>query len=125
MIFVPKVNYVTGTRVFLSDEERIEQGLQPGPIIVVTNLCVMEMKQRGVWNIVSLHKGVTAQDVIDNTGFEVHIAEDCPVTTAPTRQEVDLIKKVDPTGIHLLDFMSGKERAGKLPAILQKEWDNI
>jgi hypothetical protein len=25
----------------------------------------------------------------------------------------------------LLDFMSGKERAGKLPAILQQEWDNI
>lgn len=124
-IFVPKVNYVTGTRVFLSDEERIEQGLQPGPIIVVTNLCVMEMRQRGVWNVVSLHKGVSAQDVIDNTGFEVQIAEDCPVTTAPTRQEVDLIKKVDPTGIHLLDFMSGKERAGKLPAILQQEWDNI
>ncbi len=125
MIFVPKVNYITGTRVYLSDEERIEQGLQPGPMIVVTNLCVMEMKQRGVWNVVSLHKGVSAQDVIDNTGFEVQIAEDCPVTTAPTRQEVDLIKKVDPTGIHLLDFMSGKERAGKLPAILQQEWDNI
>jgi acyl CoA:acetate/3-ketoacid CoA transferase alpha subunit/acyl CoA:acetate/3-ketoacid CoA transferase beta subunit len=125
MIFVPKVNYVTGTRVYLGDEERIEQGLRPGPMIVVTNLCVMEMKERGVWNVVSLHQGVTAQDVIDNTGFEVQIAEDCPVTTAPTRQEVDLIKKVDPTGIHLLDFMSGKERAGKLPAILQQEWDNI
>jgi acyl CoA:acetate/3-ketoacid CoA transferase alpha subunit/acyl CoA:acetate/3-ketoacid CoA transferase beta subunit len=125
MIFVPKVNYVTGTRVYLSDEERIEQGLRPGPVIVVTNLCVMEMKERGVWNVVSLHQGVTAQDVIDNTGFEVQIADDCPVTKAPTRQEVDLIKQVDPTGIHLLDFLSGKERAGKLPAILQQEWDNI
>jgi len=125
MIFVPKVNYVTGTRVYLSDEERIEQGLRPGPVIVVTNLCVMEMKERGVWKVVSLHKGVAAQDVIDNTGFEVQIADDCPVTKAPSRQEVDLIKQVDPTGIHLLDFMSGKERAGKLPAILQKEWDNI
>ena len=125
MIFVPKVNYVTGTRVYLSDEERIEQGLRPGPVIVVTNLCVMEMKERGVWKVVSLHKGVSAQDVVDNTGFEVQIADDCPVTKAPTRQEVDLIKKVDPTGIHLLDFMSGKERAGKLPAILQQEWDNI
>ena len=77
MIFVPKVNYITGTRVYLTDEERIAQGLQPGPIIVVTNLCVMESKERGVWNVVSLHKGVTAQDVIDNTGFEVQIADDC------------------------------------------------
>lgn len=125
MIFVPKVNYITGTRVYLTDEERLEQGLQPGPIIVVTNLCVMESKERGVWNVVSLHKGVTAQDVIDNTGFEVHIADDCPETAAPTQQEVDLIRQIDPTGIHLLDFMSGKERAGKLPAILQSEWDSI
>jgi len=125
MVFVPKVNYVTGTRFYMGDEERIEQGLKPGPVIVVTNLCVMRMKQRGVWNVVSLHQGVTAQDVIDNTGFEVHIAEDCPVTAAPTRQEVELIRRIDPTGIHLLDFMSGKERAGKLPAILQQEWDNI
>ncbi len=125
MVFVPKVNYVTGTRVYLSDEERIEQGLKPGPIIVVTNLCVMEMRERGKWKVVSLHKGVTAQDVIDNTGFEVHIAKDCPQTPAPTQQEVDLIKQIDPTGIHLLDFMSGKERAGKLPAILQAEWDSI
>jgi len=125
LIFVPKVNYVTGTRVFLTDEERIAQGLQPGPVIVVTNLCVMEMTERGVWNVVSLHEGVTAQDVIENTGFEVRIPDDCPVTRAPTRQEVDLIKQIDPTGIHLLDFMSGKERAGKLPSILQEEWDNI
>jgi len=125
MVFVPKVNYVTGTRVYLSDEERIEQGLKPGPVIVVTNLCVMQMKQRGVWNVVSLHRGVAAQDVIDNTGFQVNIADDCPVTPAPTLQEVALIKQIDPTGIHLLDFMSGKERAGKLPAILAHEWDNI
>jgi len=125
LIFVPKVNYVTGTRVALGDEERIAQGLKPGPIIVVTNLCVMEMRERGVWNVISLHTGVTAQDVIDNTGFEVNIADDCPVTRPPTRQEVELIRQIDPTGIHLLDFMSGKERAGKLPSILQDEWNSI
>ncbi len=125
MVFVPKVNYITGTRVYLTDEERIEQGLQPGPIIVVTNLCVMESKERAVWNVTSLHKGVTAQDVIDNTGFEVNIPDDCPETRAPTQQEVDLIKQIDPSGIHLLDFISGKERAAKLPSILQAEWESV
>ena len=123
MVFVPKVNYVTGTRVYRTDEERTAQGLQPGPIICVTNLCVMQSTQRGVWHVTSLHQGVSAQDVIDNTGFEVQIPADCPRTRAPTQQEVDLIKQIDPTGIHLLDFVSGKERAGRLPAILQAEWD--
>lgn len=89
MVFVPKVNYITGTRVYLTDEERLAAGLKPGPIIVVTNLCVMESNERGVWNVRSLHKGASAQDVIDNTGFEVNIPDDCPVTRAPTQQEVD------------------------------------
>jgi len=124
-VFVPKVNYVTGTRYYLSDEERLAQGLRPGPMIVVTNLCVMEMKERGQWHVLSLHGGVSAQDVIDNTGFAVEIPADCPVTEAATVQEVELIGEIDPQGIRRLDFMSGKERAGKLPAILQAEWDSV
>jgi len=124
-LFVPKVNYITGTRPYLTDEERIEQGLQPGPVIVVTNLCVMEMRERGVWNVLSLHNGVTAQDVIDNTGFPVKIADDCPVTEAPTVQETELIRKIDPQGIRNLDFLGGKERATKLPSILQQEWESV
>ena len=122
--FVPKVNYITGTRVYLTDEEREAQGLRPGPMIVVTNLCVMQMIERGKWKVLSLHKGVTADDVINNTGFAVEVAPDCPVTKAPTVQEIDLIQQIDPQGIRLLDFMSGKERAAKLPAIIQDEWDN-
>jgi glutaconate CoA-transferase, subunit A len=125
MTFVPKVNYVTGTRFFFSAEERKKQGLKPGPMIVVTNLCVMEMVSRGKWKVHSLHKGVTAEDVIKNTGFPVEIAPDCPVTKAPTKQQTELIRKLDPTGIRLLDFMSGKERSGKTPAIIQAEWDSV
>ncbi|MBT3311080.1 MAG: hypothetical protein HN737_12590 [Desulfobacterales bacterium] len=124
-VFVPKVNYITGTRVYLTAEEREAQGLRPGPVVVVTNLCIMEMVERGKWVVHSLHKGVTAQDVIDNTGFKVEIADDCPETKAPTAQEVELIKDLDPKGIRLLDFMSGKERAGKLPAILNDEWSSV
>jgi len=124
-IFVPKVNYITGTRFYLTDEERKAQGLKPGPIIVVTNLCVMEMVERGKWVVRSLHKGVSAQDVKDNTGFDVEIAQDCPVTESPTTQELELIQEIDPQGIRLLDFMSGKERGAKLPSIIQTEWDSV
>ena len=125
MLFVPKVNYITGTRVYLSDEERKAQGLQPGPMIVVTNLCVMEMVERGKWRALSLHKGVTAKDVQENTGFPVEVPDDCPVTEAPTNQEVEFIRAIDPKGIRNLDFIGGKERAAKLPAILQQEWDSV
>jgi acyl CoA:acetate/3-ketoacid CoA transferase alpha subunit len=125
MVFVPKVNYVTGTRYYLTDEERRGQGLQPGPVLVVTNLCVMEMVERGRWIVRSLHKGVGGQDVIDNTGFAVEVPTDCPETKVPTTQEIDLIKQIDPQGIRFLDFMSGKERAGKLPSIIEQEWNSV
>ena len=125
MLFVKKVNYITGTRFYLTDEERKAQGLKPGPMIVVTNLCVMEMRERKKWKVISLHKGVTPEDVIKNTGFEVEIPDNCPVTEAPTIQEQELIRQIDPKGIRQLDFMSGKERAKKLPSILMEEWESV
>ncbi len=125
MIFVPKVNYVTGTRFYLTEEERTAEGLRPGPMIVVTNLCVMQMVERGKWKVVSLHRGVKPQDVTDNTGFPVEVPDDCPVTESPTVQQLELIRKIDPKGIRHLDFMSGKERAAKLPLILQEEWESV
>lgn len=122
--FVPRVNYITGTRYYFTDEERKAQGLRPGPMIVVTNLCVMQMVERGKWKVKSLHKDVTAEDVISNTGFDVEIPSDCPVTKAPTVQELELIRQIDPQGIRFLDFMSGKERAAKLPSIIEAEWES-
>ena len=92
---------------------------------MVTNLCIMEMVERGKWKALSLHKGVTAKDVQDNTGFPVEVAVDCPVTESPTFQELEFIRTIDPKGIRHLDFMSGKERAAKLPAILQEEWESV
>jgi len=124
-LFVKKVNYITGTRFYLTDEERVAQGLKPGPMIVVTNLCVMEMRERKKWKVISLHQGVTPEDVISNTGFDVEIPENCPVTEVPTIQEQELIRKIDPKGIRQLDFISGKERAKKLPSILMEEWESV
>jgi acyl CoA:acetate/3-ketoacid CoA transferase beta subunit len=124
-LFVEKVNYVTGTRFYFTDEERLKEGLRPGPMMVVTNLCSMTMVERGKWEVLSLHKGVSASEVIENTGFAVDVPSDCPVSTGPTVQELDLIKKIDPQGIRFLDFISGKERAGKLPTIIQQEWESV
>ena len=92
---------------------------------VITNLCVMQMVERGKWKALSLHKGVKAEDVTGNTGFPVDVPSDCAVTKPPTSQEVELIQRIDPQGIRLLDFMSGKERAAKLPAILEAERNSV
>ena len=54
----------------------------------------------------------------------MEIAADCPVTKSPTAQEIELIGQIDPQGIRFLDFMSGKERAAKLPFIIEAEWES-
>jgi multiple sugar transport system substrate-binding protein len=68
---------------------------------------------------------IAVENLAGNTGFAVEVPADCPVTKVPTVQEVELIQEIDPQGIRLLDFMSGKERAKKLPAILDAEWNSV
>jgi acyl CoA:acetate/3-ketoacid CoA transferase beta subunit len=48
----------------------------------------------------SLHPGVDAQEVADNTGFEVHGLGEAPTTRLPTEDELRLIREViDPKGL--------------------------
>ncbi len=123
--FVPKVNYITGTRFYFSEADRLAQGLRPGPMLVVSNLCVMEMVERGRWVVRSLHTGVSVEDLTKATGFGLAIPENVPETQPPTIQELALIKEIDPQGIRFSDFMSGKERLRNLPAILEAEWNSV
>jgi glutaconate CoA-transferase subunit B len=48
----------------------------------------------------SLHPGVTRQDVIDNTGFEMLFDKPLPVTPEPTEDELRILREeVDPEKI--------------------------
>jgi glutaconate CoA-transferase subunit B len=46
--------------------------------------------------IVSLHPGVTEQEVRDNTGFELAVADNLGVTPAPTVEQLAIIAELDP-----------------------------
>jgi len=73
--------------------------------------------------MLSLHKGVSSEDVISNTGFEVEIPGYCPTTNPPTIQEVNLVNKHrDPNGTRSIDFLSSKKRAKERPSELMREW---
>ena len=50
----------------------------------------------------SIHPGVTAQDVIDNTGFALGDLSAVPETAAPSDKELALLRnKIDPNRILL------------------------
>jgi len=65
--------------------------------LVVTDLCVMDFggPDHQV-RLVSLHPGVTAEQVQENTAYEIHIPDAVPTTAAPTREQLELIAALDP-----------------------------
>ena len=64
---------------------------------IVTNLCILDFsgpnKQIAIR---SLHPGVTAAQVQENTGFPLHIPANIPATAAPTAEQLAIIAKLDP-----------------------------
>jgi len=120
---VPKVDFITGTRWKISNQERLEAGLRPGPMKLITNLAVLTKEEEGrPFRIASVHPGITVNDVVNNTGFELEVAKDVPETEKPTKEQVRILREqVDPYGMVAFDFMPGKERLAYLRSILEKE----
>jgi glutaconate CoA-transferase subunit B len=69
-----------------------------------------------------VHPGITVNDVVNNTGFELEVAKDVPETEKPTKEQIRILREqVDPYGMVAFDFMPGKERPAYLKSILEKE----
>lgn len=74
--------------------------------IIVTNLCVMDFggPDHQV-RVVSLHPGVTFEEVQDNTGFPLaKIEGKTPTTPAPTAEQLALIAELDPNNVRATVF---------------------
>jgi len=68
---------------------------------VVSNLGVFDFAtDNKAMRLVSVHPGVTVDDVVAATGFELAIPDDVPPTRLPTAEELDLLRNVlDPSGM--------------------------
>ena len=71
-----------------------------GPKYCLTPLCLMDFcETEKKMRLRSLHPGVTIDQVIKNTGFELIIPEDITETTPPTERELTLLRtRVDQSG---------------------------
>jgi glutaconate CoA-transferase subunit B len=72
-----------------------------GPYKVISTLALMgydpESKRM---RVESLHPGVTKNDVISNTGFEMLFVDPLPVTPEPADAELSVLREqVDPQGL--------------------------
>ena len=92
--FVKDVDFVT-TLGFGRDGKGRDNvpNIGKGPTQVITDLCVMkpdaETKELVV---VSLHPGVTRDEVIDATGWDIRFADQLETTPAPTAEELEVLR---------------------------------
>jgi acyl CoA:acetate/3-ketoacid CoA transferase beta subunit len=99
-VFVPKVDVVSGVgydrAAALGAAGRFHSIRR-----VVSNKGVFDFETADhSMRVVSLHPGVTKEDVIANTGFPLVFADHIETTRAPTAEELRLIREViDPKGI--------------------------
>jgi len=67
--------------------------------LIVTNLAVMDFGGPDhAIRVVSLHPGVTFEEVQANTGFELHREGELPTTPAPTAEQLAVIDRLDAKG---------------------------
>lgn len=102
--FVEKIDFLTTPGFLTGPGSREEAGLpiNTGPYRVVTNLCIMGYDEESKkMKLLSVNPGVTVEDVIENTGFDLLIAEKITHNSPPTAQELKLLReKIDPDGLY-------------------------
>jgi acyl CoA:acetate/3-ketoacid CoA transferase beta subunit len=105
-VFVDKVDVVSGPGY---DKMR-----ELGPVgsrfmeirRIVSNLGVLDHKTPdNRMRLVSVHPGVTVEQVVENTTFELVVEGDIPTTRLPTAEELELLRTViDPKGARRAEF---------------------
>jgi len=99
-VFVPTVDMVSGVGYdrakkiggFIAKRHDLRR--------VVTNLAVLDFATPdNSMRLVSLHPGVNVNDVVENTGFELVIPSNVPVSRAPSDEEMAAIARIDPKGL--------------------------
>ena len=97
--FRERVDYVTSPGHFPGRR-------RGGPATLITTLGVFDLTGSRV-QAVTLHPGVTPEQVRQATGFELSFDEGIPATMAPSADELAYIRKADPNGFWTGDTMKG------------------
>ena len=101
--FPEKVDFRTSAGFLHGGGERDSWGLRGGgPQAVVTDLGILAPDENGELTLVSLHPGKTVQQVRENTGWEVKIADTLAATEPPSESELRILRdELDPERIYL------------------------
>ncbi len=100
---VKKLDYLTSPGFLDGPGAREKAGLLGGgPSLVVTNLCQMDFDpETKRIRLATIHPGVTTQQVVENSGFDLIVPEIVPTTELPSQEELRLLRLIDPNGIYI------------------------
>ncbi len=101
--FPEKLDFRTSAGFLGGKGERQAAGLRGGGMLaVVTDLGVMEPDENGELVLTALHPGASAEQARANTGWDLKVAADLKNTSAPTVEELRILREeLDPQGIYL------------------------
>jgi glutaconate CoA-transferase subunit B len=100
--FVEKVDFVTSPGFLGGGTSRRDSGLIAGGMYrVVTDLALMGFDDATKrMEVLALHPGVTAEQVKDNTGFDIAIGAKVGTTEPPTAKELAVLRELDPDRLY-------------------------
>ena len=100
-VFVEKVDIVSGVGPKAAKEAGPAASKYNDIHRIVSNLGVFDMGGADdTMRLLSVHPGVSVEEVVENTGFELEIPAEVPVTREPTPGELMLIREMlDPKNI--------------------------
>ncbi|HIE37782.1 MAG TPA: 3-oxoacid CoA-transferase [Anaerolineales bacterium] len=103
--FVPRVDFITTPGYLTGPGAREEAGLPPGtgPIRVVSTLALLGFDEETKrMKLLSTNPGVTVEQVIESTGFELIIPSEVGQNEPPTEEELRILREeVDPEGFYI------------------------
>lgn len=102
--FVEKVDFLTTPGYLDGPGGRERAGLpaNSGPYRVITQLGVYGFhRQSKRMALLTLHPGVTVEEVEEMSAFEIAIPDPLEVTEPPTEEEIRLLHEIDPIGMSI------------------------
>jgi glutaconate CoA-transferase, subunit B len=95
---VARVEHITSPGNGSGAGWRRAQGLPPrsGPSAIITTMGVLRFGEDGEALLASIHPGMRVEDVLDNTGWTLRVADDLMVTPEPSESELTALREIDP-----------------------------
>ncbi|HEY1576751.1 MAG TPA: CoA-transferase [Terracidiphilus sp.] len=121
--FVEEVEFCTASRGLLTDDERRRAGLPPGNVRLITELGIFELNHTDrLFHLMSIHPGISVDQVRENTGGELVVPDSLVVTEPPTPEQLrQMREEIDPFGIRRLEFVASRDRLSLIESILDAE----